>query len=845
MEDGLTENDNAETITEYRVVGPPGCGKTTWLGAQVEDAVASGRKVLISSLTKAAATEIAGRGLPIHFDSLGTLHSHCYHALGKPDIAESREYVEQWNEEEPDYRMSLGANDLGERIDGDNLEPTRETNGDDLMTQYQILRARMETDRMPESVAEFVQRWAAWKERNALLDFTDLIETCLLEVSKAPGDPDLMFVDEAQDLDLLEMSLIRKWGARARALHIVGDPDQAIFSWRGADPGAFTASVIPEENRQVLAQSYRVPVAVHAQAVRWISRIEGREQVEYRPRDHEGEVKSITATWKNPAPAVADADRYLAEGKSVMFLATCSYMLQNLIGALRETGTPFHNPYRRRNGAWNPLQKRRGQTSTADRVLAFLGIQEKGMWSAEDIIHWTDMTKVKGVLQTKGRGAVRNLTNGKDGEVSWDDIIPALTEEAVEAGLQGDLDWFEANLTAAKRNAAKFPLAIARNRGAEQLIRTPQANIGTVHCSPPDEPVLTTTGWVPIGDLNPEWHKIASHNRSTNAMTWGGTNNPGTDGFIFKKSARPYKGDLVILESETTRTRVTPNHRVPAMFNQKFAEKWCVYLMRKGDWWRIGVCTTAHTPYRSGGVAGRLATEQADAGWILEVHETREEAIIAEATWQARYGIPGLTFRTSNQRKLSNKDLAEIHEATSGFIQDRVDHLFSETHLQRDMPLYTRSSPKQQEVRKHNMRATFTTPAGNLLPLSEYISLIAPQQSFVERGHGKKWQRTVPQQASVTTEPFEGTVYGLDVPPFHHYVSGGAVVHNSVKGAEADVVYVFPDVSRAGMAEWIGNSAQRAGVYRLFYVAMTRARETLVLCAPGDKYAVNLNASMK
>ena len=42
--------------------------------------------VLISSLTKAAATEIGGRNLPISFDALGTLHSHCYHALGKPEI---------------------------------------------------------------------------------------------------------------------------------------------------------------------------------------------------------------------------------------------------------------------------------------------------------------------------------------------------------------------------------------------------------------------------------------------------------------------------------------------------------------------------------------------------------------------------------------------------------------------------------------------------------------------------------------------------------------------------------------------------------------------------------------
>ena len=80
---------NTETeAAEYRVVGPPGCGKTTWLGDQVQQAVESGMSVLISSLTKAAATEIGGRNLPISFDALGTLHSHCYHALGRPEIAE-------------------------------------------------------------------------------------------------------------------------------------------------------------------------------------------------------------------------------------------------------------------------------------------------------------------------------------------------------------------------------------------------------------------------------------------------------------------------------------------------------------------------------------------------------------------------------------------------------------------------------------------------------------------------------------------------------------------------------------------------------------------------------------
>ena len=124
--------------------------QTTWLGNQVQQAVESGMSVLISSLTKAAATEIGGRNLPISFDALGTLHSHCYHALGKPEIAEGREHLQQWNEDEPEYRLSLGSNDLGEKIDGDNLEPARETAGDELMEIYQICRCR---DSAPDRAA--------------------------------------------------------------------------------------------------------------------------------------------------------------------------------------------------------------------------------------------------------------------------------------------------------------------------------------------------------------------------------------------------------------------------------------------------------------------------------------------------------------------------------------------------------------------------------------------------------------------------------------------------------------------------------------------------------------------
>ncbi len=313
------------------------------------------------------------------------------------------------------------------------------------------------------------------------MDFTDLIQVCLNEVGQAPSNPDVMFVDEAQDLDLLEMSLIRKWGEQAESLHIVGDPDQAIFTWRGADPSAFTAAEIPEENRRVLAQSYRVPAAVHAQAVQWISRVKGRELVEYRPRDHEGEVRSIQAKWIHPGSAITDAEQYLAENKTVMFLTTCSYMLQSIVREMRDAGMPFHNPYRRRNSAWNPLQKRRGQTSTTDRIWAFLRMSEEGIWAADDVLHWTDMALVKGTLNDSKRQAAAQLTDRPNGAVDWKDLQKVLTEDAIEAGLSGDLDWLEGQLVSTKRPVAKFPLTIARNRGIDELMETPKVIIGTVH----------------------------------------------------------------------------------------------------------------------------------------------------------------------------------------------------------------------------------------------------------------------------------------------------------------------------------------------------------------------------
>ena len=789
----MTEQDHVITDgpeNEYRIFGPPGCGKTSYLSAQVEQAWASGREVLVCSLTKTAAAEVISRDVPIPSDSVGTLHSHCFRSLDHPKIAEDPTMIQEWNEEYPQWRINV--RERTRSIDEDNLDPIGDSPGDNLMGRHQIHRARQDIHRMPPDVRDFADAWTAWKRDRGIMDFTDLIEACLETVAEAPDSPNIMFVDEAQDLDYLEMALIRKWGRAAGYLVIVGDPDQCqpagtmvqtkdgpvpiedlnpaqhqiltwnrhsqailgktktfpfrkiqrpyrgpvltlhtdrnqstctpdhrwvikwsnkttdtcvvylmrqgpkwrigwcqlfnvegsfhlgqrarleeadaawvltvthdrqeasisesivaakyglptatfagksnhlsqeqlariwdgldqeeqatralqclnhhgrdprfpmweqgnvkkrgltrvqeiracnllpnimavpeyanskltrwttiqtitqedldgtvyslevdphetyiadglvthncLYRWRGSDPRAFSTPRIHPDQRRILAQSYRVPRKVHQRAVQWIEQVTGRDPVEYYPRDEEGEVRHLAATYKYPEPALADAEQYLAQGKRVMFLTTCAYMLTPLVQALRKQGIPFHNPHRRSNGAWNPLQKRKNSINAADRLLSWLSLSESGGWTADAARQWSSGLQAEEVLQRGGRTRVKHLADNDEDGLSWDVIYENFTEEAISAGLAGDLTWYRDHLVKDKKAGAEFPLTVVRQHGPERLKEPPLLTPGTVHSVKGAEadvvylfPDLSKAGrseWAGAPDLKASVHRL-------------------------------------------------------------------------------------------------------------------------------------------------------------------------------------------------------------------------------------------------------------------------------------------------------------------------------------------------
>tara|TARA_Y100000310_G_scaffold168479_1_gene168528 strand:- start:263 stop:1882 length:1620 start_codon:yes stop_codon:yes gene_type:complete len=474
---------------EFRVFGPPGTGKTTYLTRQIEKAHGKyGDSMIVASFTKAAARELVSRGLPLPRECVGTLHALCYHALDEPTIAESK--IDEFNSTWPQFRLS------GEKIDVEDPhgDPGGEkTNADDLMYQYQVWRAMMK-DRaiMPSHVSAFATKWEEWKRESGYFDFTDLIEKGLELVPVAPGNPKVGFFDEAQDFTPLELSLVRQWAESMEWMILVGDDDQCLYRFKGATPSAFLEPEVDPSMKTILSRSWRVPRLIQRKAKAWIETCSRREPKEYKGRDEDGSIRKIPVDYGVPGVLISEIDeRYLWDGsdQTVMILTACSYMLSAVITELRDRGIPFHNPFRRKRGDWNPLKRSSRGTSSSDMVLSFTAASTRSpaTWTAAEFRTWVKQIKVKGALEKGWRdelSVIDTMLEDEEAEDVYMDedwIRMILTEEAFTRGQQGDLSWLEDHVKSTRRKGLEYPVRVYEKRGRKALSESPRVCVGTIH----------------------------------------------------------------------------------------------------------------------------------------------------------------------------------------------------------------------------------------------------------------------------------------------------------------------------------------------------------------------------
>jgi DNA helicase II / ATP-dependent DNA helicase PcrA len=219
----------AEAPGPLMIVAGPGTGKTRTLTHRIAAAVA-GRGVapescLALTFTRRAAQEMRDRLAMLLPGRASRLTITTFHGLG---LAILREHGERAGLE-PGFvvaddaaRLAVAAEQAGSATEG-----------------RRLLAA---TDGDPALRAEFSAALAA----RGLVDFAGLID---LPVRLLRDEPALaatlrerwgcVSVDEYQDIDAAQYALLRLLAGDGSGLTVIGDPDQAIYGFRGADVGFF------------------------------------------------------------------------------------------------------------------------------------------------------------------------------------------------------------------------------------------------------------------------------------------------------------------------------------------------------------------------------------------------------------------------------------------------------------------------------------------------------------------------------------------------------------------------------------------------------------------------------
>jgi superfamily I DNA/RNA helicase len=264
-------------------VAPAGSGKTTTLVARVAWLVDGGTdpaSITVVAFNKRAADELTERldaalaplDVPGGGSRARVVRVRTFHALGREILIDAGIAVEPLIERDDLLRMILPASTAAERARLDLA-----------FSRFKLdLRATADDvgrDPAPGPVARAFIAYENAIQESGGLDFDDLV---VRAVASLGADPALLarwrtrastlLVDEAQDVDRVQLDLALALAAPANDICLVGDDDQSIYGWRLADVRRILGleALLPGLRRIDLEVNYRCPRSVVERAVRLV-----------------------------------------------------------------------------------------------------------------------------------------------------------------------------------------------------------------------------------------------------------------------------------------------------------------------------------------------------------------------------------------------------------------------------------------------------------------------------------------------------------------------------------------------------------------------------------------------
>lgn len=501
---------SAETV----LIGPPGTGKTrAVLDAWLVPALRGLRpnEVLACSFTTAAAGEMRGRLAKASGrderdlrNVCRTIHSEAYRlvrAQGGPSViwrdsmapaAKSLAATPKPDEEQPLLAVQ-GDEEQDVEVRWERMaEPCTELHAEALrvwalacnlypddagkmeLLVERVLRRQGGAGhfRSAEILSE-LRRYQALKQAAGALDFTDML---LLALDCDPPERQLLIVDEAQDLSPLQVRLIERWQQRSAHLVWVGDPDQGIYAFAGADGHHLTGLIRGGvATVRSLQQSYRVPAAPLDLARSVILRNRDRVDAPYLPSGDAGAVYEVSEL----AHAIAFVAEMRVEAaapeqrKTVFVLARSARVLGEYAVELTRAGVPYSNE---RGGS---ALRKQGLIAALLAIHSLVQRLRITVGQAKALLKIIPGRPRWPLLRVKKVDAERSLKAVEEGVLL--DALPGVDTSALQA--LGGEEAVLRSLGEGRLEEAEPLLRIAATEGWEALTRPPAVTLTTVHGS--------------------------------------------------------------------------------------------------------------------------------------------------------------------------------------------------------------------------------------------------------------------------------------------------------------------------------------------------------------------------
>jgi len=286
------------------IPGPPGTGKTYrllnhYMTKEIKENKTDPKKICYITFSKSAAEEATERFEELfpkeRLGYIGTMHALGVRELNIDVNSKLLKGNSQWNQ----FKLYEPiANRLNTEMSIDPI--TGKTRFKDPILTTRDYAKNKKISINEAAIQKGMAGWAdigiaekidaaltQYKKDTGIIEFYDMIGLFTDKIKNKDSFFDVVFLDEAQDLNALQWDMFFELEKLATRSYIAGDDDQTIYGFQGADASTFInlEGVIDEQ-----VKSRRVPRSVHRVALNILNRIGERREKNWEPRDEEGEV---------------------------------------------------------------------------------------------------------------------------------------------------------------------------------------------------------------------------------------------------------------------------------------------------------------------------------------------------------------------------------------------------------------------------------------------------------------------------------------------------------------------------------------------------------------------------